>query len=594
MKRIDEHPTSTRTGRARRRRISRRVAVAATALIVVPLVAALPAAPSGAAEPSPVPPQPVPYPNDMDPDEVEAYLEATSLQTEPGTSELVDASGGEPVYDETVTVDDDVVTIERTLDFRLAAGACEQPSPALAEHCFTVDPSARVEGEVAEELATIRRRLQRARSSSTLTDGVTVREARRMTDAELLDLVLNRGSRRIRRVSIVARERFAPQDAGVATDDGDSTAAQSPSSGPTSVDDQENTTDDGSTSSSPPTTKETWYDRPHAFATDHLLTGFTHHKRLSDEWEYTWAEETWWHGRYYVRFDYFVDLAFGIRVPFSIDVDHREGDPDASVVDIRVRPVDVDAQGSPAYPAVGLDSAEYFEGNEFILGVSADCSLEISIPGPDPEIDPCNGARKYTNHDWNRNVVPPLGDEAHVLKDWWLEGSKTGLELRVWFAEASVDLGVAAEITNGRIGYDVVPHASTALSGVGDGSVWTDADDPVAVGLNRQAPGDLGFTVADPRYGFDLALQPKVRLNASVDVGIYAKSVSRTFDLEFLEFGIGFELDHHEGTVASHPYTLVWSGTQNDTGTGSGGSTTCCTVGGDATGTGGTGTTNQG
>lgn len=44
--------------------------------------------------------------------------------------------------------------------------------------------------------------------------------------------------------------------------------------------------------------------------------------------------------------------------------------------------------------------------------------------------------------------------------------------------------------------------------------------------LDRRAPGDLGFSVTDPRYAFDLALIPKVRLNAAVDIGVYEKTVS--------------------------------------------------------------------
>ena len=39
-----------------------------------------------------------------------------------------------------------------------------------------------------------------------------------------------------------------------------------------------------------------------------------------DSWDYTFAEASWWHDRYYVEFSYDLVLAFGLRAPFSVDV----------------------------------------------------------------------------------------------------------------------------------------------------------------------------------------------------------------------------------------------------------------------------------
>jgi hypothetical protein len=536
----------------------------AAALAVGVLV---PVSRASAAEPSPGASVPIPYP---DAAMVEDYLAATRMRAEPGVRDLFDRAAdadlaGRARYAEEVTVGDEVVTIVRTVNFRLERGVCRNPSasPILVEHCVNVRSSATPVAEVTEELRRIRRALAGKSDDKVVTGGVTVREARALSDAALLDLVMNGGDRSIRRVSTVPRERFVgPTSDEVATDGSSTTGGGAATVGGDEA--------YGGSATMTPTTapnpltmnRRPWYGSPSRFDTEYLLTGFTHVKELTDDWEYTWAKSTWWHGRYYVKFSYEFTVGFGVRVPFSVDVSHRSGDPDSSKVDVAVDVVDVAADGAPAYPAVGLSPEKYHGGDEFVLQVEAACTLKISIPGPDPSVEVCDRAETLVNRDWNRNVVPPLGDESSVLRDWWLDGEDTGLELDVWFAKAWVDVGVAAEMTNGRIGYTVEPHPSTRVSGVGTGTVWKDSTERTTLTLERRATGDLGFSVTDPRYAFDLALTPKVRLNAAVDIGVYEKTVSRTFDLDFLQIALGVELDHHGGTTASQPFTLRWSGTE--------------------------------
>ncbi len=549
----------------------RSVTVAAKAVqIAVALLLAVgvlvPVSRASAAEPSPGASVPIHYPDEG---MVEEYLDATRMLNEPGIRDLFARSAdadlaGRPRYAEQVTVGDEVVTIVRTLDFRLERGACRIPStsPILVEHCVNVRSSATPVAEVTDELRRIRNSLATKSRDKVVTGGVTVSEARALSDADLLDLVMNGGDRTIRRVSTLPRERFvAPTSDEIAADgSSSSTGGGAAAAGGDEVYGGSATT---TTAPNPLTfDRQPWYGSPSRFDTEYLLTGFTHVKELTDDWEYTWAKSTWWHGRYYVKFSYEFTVGFGVRVPFSVDVSHRSGYPDSSKVDVSVDVVDVAADGAPAYPAVGLSPEKYYGGDEFVLQVEAACTLKISIPGPDPSVEVCDQAEMLVNQDWNRNVVPPLGDESYVLRDWWLDGEDTGLELDVWFAKAWVDVGVAAEMTNGRIGYTVEPHASTRVSGVGTDTVWKDSTERTTLTLDRRAPGDLGFSVTDPRYAFDLALTPKVRLNAAVDIGVYEKTVSRTFDLDFLQIALGVKLDHHEGTTASQPFTLRWSGTE--------------------------------
>ena len=82
-----------------------------------------------------------------------------------------------------------------------------------------------------------------------------------------------------------------------------------------------------------------------------------------------------------------------------------------------------------------------------MLEFKAGCRLYVSIPGPN--IDKrCPGI----DLDYSRDIDPVIGAERSTIGDWWLNGSVTGLKVGIPIASASLDIGIGAEVTNGRIG----------------------------------------------------------------------------------------------------------------------------------------------
>ncbi|HEY8378825.1 MAG TPA: hypothetical protein VIK91_20175, partial [Nannocystis sp.] len=296
----------------------------------------------------------------------------------------------------------------------------------------------------------------------------------------------------------------------------------------------------------------------HTFARNYFLTGFTYGREIEDTWEYQIAPATWLTDRYFIRVNYHIGLGFGLRAPFAVDVTSRSTGADARTIELAVEPINVDTAGRPAYQAVGLPASKTFDGKEFVLEFTAGCSLYVSIPGPNidkrcPSID----------LDYSRDINPVLGSDRSTIGDWWLDGNLTGLAVNAGIASASLDVGIGAEVTNGRIGLRASGLNGASLSGVGNGTLSFTNRNPRTFTLTRPAgKANAGLRLDQPTYGFSIVVSPKLRAKVKLDVAILQKTwILGPWTLGFLSISQNFELGHHAGTVSKHDYEVFRAGT---------------------------------
>ncbi|HWB78895.1 MAG TPA: hypothetical protein VG755_28230 [Nannocystaceae bacterium] len=476
------------------------------------------------------------------------YLRETALDTQPELKPLLDpalrpdALTGAPTYVEDVLVLEDRLVIDRRLTVPLAPGACTKPvvPDAIAKLCFMKNAANKPTKAIAKELKDIRAKLAKADKGQIVRGTVTAGEAAAMNDEQLLDLLLNGEGRTIHHVSIVPRVALPPGikpvlgalDAALAAGAADTGLGTGYKFNPGAV-----------------ATEALGGGR--TFATDYFLTGFTYGKELEDSWEYTIAGATWLTDRYYIHLGYHLSLGFGVRAPFSVAV-KSSGTPTNKQVSLAVEPVNVDEQGSPAYGAVGLPQNKYFDGKEFVLQFTAGCELYVSIPGPNidkrcPSID----------KSWSRDINPVIGSESSAIADWWLDGSITGLQLNLAAVKATLDVGLGADVTNGKIGVTMTGIDGAAL-GNGGGAVMMDSRAARVFTMTRAAEATgAKLRLEDPRYAFDLRLRPKLRGKIDLDVSIYEHQwILGPFPLDFLAVAKTFNLTRHDGTVANHDYAV--------------------------------------
>lgn len=478
------------------------------------------------------------------------YVKESALDKHPAIAPLFDAKlrpdplKSAPSYTETIYELTDRFVVERrlTIAFDPLEG-CKRPDlpAAVRQLCFTKNPKNKGSKAVTKDLAEIRGKLAKAEGTTIVHGKVTAAEAAKMTDEALLELLLNGDQRTITHVSVVPRVGGKAGIKGLV----DFADALMPADAA-----QSNLTDDSKGPVKPPHAGTDIFATAHTFATKYFLTGFTYGREFDDAWEYTIADSTWLTDRYYIRFAYHLGLGFGVRAPFSVDV-KSTGSGNARDVELKVAPVDVDQNGNPAYPAVGLPENKTFGGKEFVLEFKASCNLYVSIPGPNfdkscPSID----------KDKSRDIDPVIGSESSKIADWWLTGSETGLKLDYAIASASLDLGVGADVTNGKVGMRFAPLASSSLTGLSAGSHFFTSRSPVSFGVSRSAgAAGAGFRVDQPRYGFDLRFTPKLRGVIEVDVAIYEHSWTLgPWSLDFLALSTSFMLSRHDGTVDKHDF----------------------------------------
>jgi len=488
------------------------------------------------------------------------YVQETGLPRQPELAPLFDAKlpagvlTGAPAYAESVHELQDRLVVDRRLTIPLAPGACTGDAlpDDVAHLCFGKGDQD-MSDAVRQDLAQIRRNLVALPADAPVRGDVTAEEAAAMDDEALLDLVLNAGERTIHHVSIVPRQPVARAAArgGALSHFGSALASRGFVSGLTEMVAVDATA--GSTGGLGPDAT--------AQATRYFLTGFTYGKEIDDSWEYTFANATWLTDRYYVKVDYHVGLGLGLRAPFAVNVAsspvgavgaHAFGERTRNVA-LSVAPVDVDSNGLPAYPAVGLPASKTFGGRELVLELKASCKLYVSIPGPNiskscPSIDV----------DYSRDVDPVIGGGVSSIGDWWLDGATTGLGADFGVVSASIDIGLGLDVRNGLIGMRSTALPNSQIAGGGAGNLQFASTNPIVFTVSRdETTANGGFRLDNPTYKFDVRATPKLRAKVGVDVAIYENEwIIGPYALDFLAIEANFQLGHHSGTIAKHDVLL--------------------------------------
>ena len=238
----------------------------------------------------------------------------------------------------------------------------------------------------------------------------------------------------------------------------------------------------------------------------------------------------------------------GDRTPATVGTPVMRAD-----IGITVSPVNVQANGEPAYPAVDLPRSKYFDGKEFVLKFHAGCRFKASIPGDD-----INLGCPTVDFDRSRDIDPVIGSDRAQLATLWLDGSVTGLGIQAWAGTASLDFGISANLANGRISLNANGLNNTLVDDRGTHSLVFRDKGPQRFKVANGQGSSAAFSLDTPGYGFDLELRPVARARFDLDLGI--RKLSRTlgpYSLDALALTVaGFGMGHHDGTVGSHVYSF--------------------------------------
>lgn len=517
--------------------------------------------------------------------ELGEYLERSSFEQQPRLQPLFEDAIRSRYLDEPareapprIVQLEDRVVIHRELEVDLKEGLCRTKTrllpDAVADLCFrhTGGP---IPPEMARDLAQLRRRLAARASTQVFRGATTVGEASRMTDEDLLYVLLNEGTRTIRRTTVVPLRSVRPTQEHRLRDFNRPlrvrpdrprvrrnpvmrrilpSATQARAAKPVSR------------QRSAATSREA--EPPIDFDKEYFLTGDTWGHLFEDTLEYTFSEETLLTDRYYVSVSYSFGGGVGLRLPFSVAVSTRSAvrlafasDTLPVVVPKRLVTLAVAPEnGTPQiYDAVGLPSSQHFGGNELVLEARATCSFYASIPGPDLSYDCPIDVDESASADFD----PVLGaTESKITDLWLLPASVTGLGLDVEIAHVGVDVGIDASMTGGRIGLRLSPLDRSELLRRGEAvpssvDYWFEREEPerFTVGpTNNQRP--FGFSVGRPRYAFSVELAPSVRVKGGLDVGPYDESFEWPFTFPIQWTTPELELPLHPGTSEAYRYSF--------------------------------------
>jgi len=305
---------------------------------------------------------------------VSDYALHTSFRSQPGYSEMFQKSfidahleGNEPRSVERILELEDRAVVERTMHISIPKGKClESEIPAALANLCLGDDAASGDRASNGDLSELRVLLAQGKESDEFRDGVTVGQALEMGDDELFDLTINSGLKTLRYVSVIPTVNIAENTPEAVITNFDSLlplgggptyatgAAHSASTLSYPIDDTEQIT----------------------MKTDYFLTGFTFGREQADYFRYTFWEDPWWDDSpWYLEASYSLGMGFGLRMPYSVDVTYDSIGDNERRVYLSADPVNVDEAGMPAYPAVGLDENQTFDGNEFVLEIHASCHV---------------------------------------------------------------------------------------------------------------------------------------------------------------------------------------------------------------------------
>ncbi len=226
-----------------------------------------------------------------------------------------------PTYTENILQLQDRMIVERNMKVSLKNGVCKQQNlpVAVSELCFT-NGNGLIPDETDKYLKNLRSQFENVPdglSNTIFKNGLTVAQVRSMNDEQLLEILLNSDEREITLVSVLPTEihnyptrsnlwntsqRIKPSNFNLNT--------------------QASMLNNQQLSALPlPTNKS--HKRNRVFPKKYFLTGFTIGREITDTFEIQLAPSTPFTDRYYVRFEYEFSAGFGLRFPFSVDVESK-------------------------------------------------------------------------------------------------------------------------------------------------------------------------------------------------------------------------------------------------------------------------------
>lgn len=521
------------------------------------------------------------------------YLRASSLDRTARISELNRGNFARYLKNraqlsETVSQLQDRVVVERVVSFSLKSGACTGKGKlpaALRTVCFRPKPrKGKISKKLMQDIEKIRTKLANSRKRNAF-PGVSMARARKMNDAQLLDAMINNGPKEIRHVSVIPLKAFADRRVGIIPALGAgrlnfNRQVRVPNSRDFRL--LPNIRSGLTLQPIQPVDPRPKFVGREAEATiffeqRHFLTGFTFGHEISDVYEITLAGKTWLTDRYYVRLAYEFSAGFGLRIPFSLSVTARSAlkqlvaSTGSARRNLRHKPgrnvtitgnvVNVGSDGRPSYRAVGLGSSQYFNGNELVFGFSANCGFYASIPGPDISYTCPTIGKSY-----HKNFNPVIGSRnTSDLSNFWIDGDDIGFGYGLSRTSGAwVDVGVKATISKGRIGFKINPINRSKFKQLRSTNNWlTSSNQELRFTVvhknfkNSKGRDVIGFEINNPKYKFNVAVTPQVRLRLNLDLGIYQlRKTIGPFALDALSIGSDFTLTHHDGTVRSHRFPM--------------------------------------
>ncbi len=203
----------------------------------------------------------------------------------------------------------------------------------------------------------------------------------------------------------------------------------------------------------------------------YFITGFTLTEEIEERHKVTFNKRR----NYFVAFKYRVGYRAGLRFPFSVSYETQAAfrtDADTGRWEPVYAQMDISAEGAPgnsrtAYAEAGMP-AELIAGNrEFTFGVWAWCQLQVRLPVVKTVRVNCPSIsvpRQGRCPNWAcADFTPPLGREARLASPR-IPADVSGLQINAWVARAGVEPGVNVYARNARFSLRAEPLGDASFS----------------------------------------------------------------------------------------------------------------------------------